>query len=48
MLIVHNTAVNWMFGLSTKLITKGILATVKDLSADVSSISPTSEHLTKV
>ena len=29
MLIAHNTAINWMFGLSTKLTTKGKLAIVK-------------------
>ena len=29
-----------MFGLSTKLITKGKLATVRDLRAEVSSVSP--------
>ena len=36
--------INWAFGLSTELMTKGPL--LKDSSADVSSISPKSDALT--
>ena len=34
-----------MFGLSTELITKGKLATVKRFECDVSSVSPSSERI---
>ena len=36
-----------MFGLSEELITKGTLATERDLSANVSRVSPSPEQIMK-